>query len=69
MCVNTCKKCHLDRFENDEGKTKISNAEVKGFNVEGGLSGHTCTCSLVNEVLFKLESIVNEVAKREVGKR
>ena len=60
--------------QNDEVKLRYQNAlkaEVDGFResikckIEGGLKGH----DLVNEVLFKWESIVNEVAKREVGEK
>ena len=42
-------------------------AEVDGLicKIEGGLKGH----DLVNEVLLKWESIVNEVAKREIGEK
>ena len=62
----------LDRFGDDEVKVRYQNglrAEVHGFSesikrkVEGGMKGH----DLVNGVLREWESIVNRVAKREVG--
>ena len=64
----------MDRFEDDEAKLRYQNAlmaEVEGFKeivnckMEGGVRGH----DLVNEVLFKWESIVNEVARREIGEK
>ena len=62
----------LDRSGDDEVKLRYQNqlrAEVHGFlesirrKVEGGMKGH----DIVNEVLREWESIVNRVAKREVG--
>ena len=73
-CKHVVRKWRLDRFENDEVKLRYQNAlmaEVEGFKecikckMERGLRGH----DLVNEVLLKWESIVNEVAKREVGEK
>ena len=61
----------LDRFGDDEVKLRYQDglrAEVHGFSegkVEGGMKGH----DLVNEVLREWESIVNRVAKRELGTR
>ena len=66
------RRWRLDRFGDDEVKLRYQNglrAEVHGFSesikrkVEGGMKGH----DLVNEVLREWESIVNRVAKREVG--
>ena len=68
------RRWRLDRFEDDEVKVRYQDAllaEVDGFtesikcSIEGGLKGH----DLVNKVLLKWESIVNEVAKREVGEK
>ena len=68
------KRWRLDRFEDEEVKVRYQNAlmaKVDSFTesikccIEGGLKGH----DLVNEVLLKWESIVNEVAKREVGEK
>ena len=59
-------------FSDDEVKLRYQNGlrpEVHGFSesikrkVEGGMKGH----DLVNEVLREWESIVNRVARREVG--
>ena len=69
---NSKKGKHLDRIGDDEVKLRYQNglrAEVHGFSesikrkVEGGMKGH----DLMNEVLREWESIVNRVAKREVG--
>ena len=66
------RRWRLDRFGDDEVKLRYQNGlrdEVHGFSesikrkVEGGMKGH----DLVNEVLREWESIVNRVAKREVG--
>ena len=66
------RRWRLDRFGDDEVKLRYQNglrAQVHGFSesikrkVEGGMKGH----DLVNEVLREGESIVNRVAKREVG--
>ena len=66
------RRWRLDRFGDDEVKLRYQNglrAEVHGFSesikrkVEVGMKGH----DLVNEVLREWESIVNRVAKREVG--
>ena len=66
------RRWRLDRFGDDEVKLRYQNglrAEVHGFSesikrkVEGGMKGH----DLVNEVLREWESVVNRVAKKEVG--
>ena len=68
------KKWCLDRFEVEDVRSNYQKAlekEVKGFSesirqkMSKGLKGH----ALVGEVLREWESIVNRVAKREVGKK
>ena len=67
------KKWCLDRFEVEDVRSKHQKAfeEGKGFSesirqiMSKGLKGH----ALVGEVLREWESIVNRVAKREVGEK
>ena len=68
------RRWRLDRFEDDEVKFRYENslrAEVSSFSrsirakMQNGLEGH----DLVNAVLLEWESIVNKVAKREVGEK
>ncbi len=68
------KKWCLDRFEVEDVRFSYQEAlgkEVKGFSesirqkMSKGLKGH----ALVGEVLREWESIVNRVAKREVGEK
>ena len=63
------RRWRLERFWDDEVKLRYQNglrAEMHGFSerkVEGGMKGY----DLANEELREWESIVNRVAKREVG--
>ena len=63
------RRWRLDRLSDDEVKLRYQNgltAEVHGFSerkVEGVMKGY----DLMNEVLREWESIVNRIAKREVG--
>ena len=64
------RRWRLDRFGDDEVKLRYQNGlDVHGLSesikrkVEWDMKGH----DLVNEVLREWESIVNRVAKREVG--
>ena len=68
------KKWCLDRLEVEDVRSNYQKAlenEVKGFSesirqkMSKGLKGH----ALVGEVLREWESIVNRVAKREVGEK
>ena len=68
------KKWCLDRFEVEDVRSNYQKAfekEVKGYSesirqkMSKGLKGH----ALVGEVLREWESIVNRVAKREVGEK
>ena len=68
------QKWCLDRFEVEDVRSKYQRAlqeEGKGFSesirqiISKGLKGH----ALVGEMIREWESIVNRVAKREVGKK
>ena len=68
------RRWRLDRFGDDEVKLSYQNAlmaEVHEFSestkskIEGGMKGQ----ELVNEVVMEWESVVNRVAKCELGKK
>ena len=68
------RRWRLDRFGDDEVKLNYQNAlraEVLGFSesikskVERGMKGQ----KLVNEVVMEWESVVNRVAKSELGEK